>query len=74
MYRLEVTGNRELPHLSVVNYGASWFVIWKELKRRMLQRLQAYLRIFLEREPINEILMNNSSVYQLETLKQLFTK
>ena len=72
---IDVTYYRQLPYLSVVDCGPSWFAIWRELRREDAMEFAGILEdILLERGPVVEILMGNSTVLRSETLKQLLTK
>ena len=69
---VDETHYRQLPYLSVVECGPCRFAIWRELKREVATEIAGILEdILLERGLVDEILMNNSSVFWSETLKQL---
>ena len=64
---IDVTHYRGLPYLSMVDCGPSRFAIWRELKRENSQCIIAELEeVFMERGPVNEILMDNATVFRSE--------
>ena len=72
---VDVTHYRQLPYLSILDCGPGWFAIWRELRREDATEVAGILEdILLEREPVDEILIKNSTFFQPETLKQLLTK
>ena len=67
---VDVTHYRQLPYLSVVDCGPGRFAICRELKREDATEVAGILEdILLVRGPVDKILMDNSTVFQSETLK-----
>lgn len=49
--------------------GPGRFVIWKDLRRETAEWVASILNeVFLERGPVDEILMDNSAVFISETM------
>ncbi|KAK4318086.1 hypothetical protein Pmani_010884 [Petrolisthes manimaculis] len=66
---IDVTHYRQVPYLSVVDCGPGRFAIWRKLKRENAQEISAELEsIFLERGPVNELLLDNSTAFRSQYL------
>ena len=68
---IDVTHYRQVPYLSVVDCGPSRFAIWKELNSENAQEIATLLEeIFYERGPVDEILMDNGTVFRSSLLRK----
>ena len=72
---IDVTHYRQAIYLSIVDCGPGRFAIWKELVRETAECVTAKLNeVFLERGPVAEILMDNSTVFRSEIMKNFLEK
>ena len=72
---IDVTHYRQLPYLSVVDCGPSRFAIWKELSTENAREISMMLEgIFLERGPVEEVLMDNSTAFRSQLLREMLEK
>ena len=71
---VDVTHYRGVAYLSMVDCGPGRFALWRRLKRETAQCICNQLRqIFLERGPVEEVLMDNGS-FRSSELRQLFSQ
>ena len=72
---IDVTHYRRVPYLSVVDCGPSRFAIWKELRHENAGEISSLLEdIFLERGPVDEVLMDNSTAFRSSVLGEMLGK
>lgn len=70
---IDVTHYRGVPYLSVVDCGPGRYALWRELKRESAQCILLQLQqIFMERGPVDEILMDNATAFRSRELNELF--
>lgn len=71
---IDVTHYRQTPYLSIVDCGPGRFAIWRSLKREDAQEISAELNnIFLERGPVDELLMDNSTAFRSQCLGDMLS-
>ena len=69
---IDVTHYRQIPYLSMIDCGPSRFAIWKKLKEETAEEIVNILNeVFLERGPVDEILMDNSATFHSPRLADL---
>ena len=62
---IDVTHYRQLPYLSMVDCGPGRFAIWKKLRNETGDEMAAVLdELFLERGPVEEVLMDNGMAFR----------
>ena len=72
---IDVTHYRQIPYLSVVVCGPGRFAIWRKLKREDAQEISAELdNIFLERGPVDELLLDNSTAFRSQCLGDMLSR
>ena len=72
---VDVTHYRNGLYLSIVDCGPGRVAIWRKLRAETAVEVEGILNgIFLERGPVDEVLMDNSTVFRSEALKQMFEK
>lgn len=72
---IDVTHYRQIPYLSVVDCGPGRFAIWRKLKREDAQEIAAELEnIFLERGPVDELLLDNSTAFRSQCLGDMLSR
>ena len=72
---IDVTHYRQVPYLSIVDCGPGRFAIWRELKRETAECIAAVMEeIFLERGPVDEVLMDNATAFRSELLRELLDR
>lgn len=72
---VDVTHYRQIPYLSMVDCGPSRFAIWRQLKREDAGEISRVLEeIFLERGPVQELLMDNGTAFRSEILIRLLER
>ena len=72
---LDVTHYKGVPYLTLVDCGPGRFAIWRELTRETGECIKFQLnQIFLERGPVQEVLMDNSTAFHSVTLAELFER
>ena len=72
---IDVTHYGGVPYLSVVDCGPGRFAIWRALKRETAECIVSVLQeIFRERGPVNEVLMDNATVFRSESFQQMLCK
>ena len=70
---VDVTHYRGIPYLSIVDCGPGRFAIWREVKRETARCVYNELhQIFLERGPVDEIILDNAASFRSNELQQLF--
>ena len=68
---VDVTHHKQRIYLSIVDCGPGRFAIWRELTRETADRVVSHLNeVFLERGPVDELLMDNSTVFRSETMRE----
>lgn len=66
---VDVTHYRQIPYLSMVDCGPGRFAIWRKLKKEDAQEISAeFNNVFLERGPVDELLMDNSTAFRSRCL------
>ena len=69
---VDVTHYRNIAYLSMVDCGPGRFAIWRQLKREDAQCITAELEnIFMERGPVDELLMDNSTAFRSQYLRDM---
>ncbi|KAK3882626.1 hypothetical protein Pcinc_012994 [Petrolisthes cinctipes] len=72
---VDMTHYRHLPYLSMVDCGPGRLAIWRELRGESAVEIAKVLHsVFLERGPVDEVLMDNGAAFHSETLKRMFDK
>ena len=72
---IDVTHYRQIPYLSMVDCGPGRFAVWRELRRETAECIASELEeVFLERGPVEEVLMDNATAFRSETLRELFDR
>lgn len=72
---VDVTHYRQVPYLSMVDCGPGRFAIWRELQRENAECIVAMLEeVFLERGPVEEVLMDNATVFRSESFRELLDR
>ena len=70
---VDVTHYQGVAYLSVVDCGPGRIAIWRQLKQESADEIASILNeIFLERGPVEELLMDNATVFRSELLKRAF--
>ena len=69
---IDVTHYRQIPYLSMIDCGPSRLAIWRKLKGETAEEIVNILNeVFLERGPVDEILMDNSASFHSSCLADL---
>ena len=72
---IDVTHYRQALYLSMIDCGPGRFAIWRELKMENAAEVGTILNeVFLERGPVDEVLMDNSTVFRSGSLKVVFDR
>lgn len=72
---IDVTHYRGLPYLSMVDCGPGRFAIWRVLKSENAQSIVSELEnVFVERGPVSELLMDNSTSFRSQAVADLATR
>ena len=72
---VDVTHYRQLPYLTMVDCGPSRIAIWRELRAETAANVAEILDgIFLERGPVDELLLDNSTVFRSAVLKEMLDR
>ena len=72
---VDVTHYRHGMYLSVVDCGPGRVAIWRELRAEKADEIAGMLnQIFLERGPVDEVLMDNGAVFRSRVLKDVCDK
>ena len=72
---VDVTHYRQLPYLTLVDCGPGRLAIWRELRREAAEFVILVLsELFLERGPVEELLMDNSTVFKSNALSDFLGK
>ena len=70
---IDVTHYRQIPYLTMIDCGPSRFAIWKKIRGETSREIFDVLNeVFLERGPVEEVLMDNSATFHSSLLKELF--
>ena len=68
---VDVTHYQGVAYLSVVDCGSGRIAIWRQLKRELADEIASILNeIFLQRGPVEELMMDNATVFRSELLKR----
>ena len=68
---VDVTHYQGVAYLSVVDCGPGRIAVWRQLKRESADEIASILNeIFLERGTVEELLMDNATVFRSELLKR----
>ena len=69
---IDVTHFRQITYLSMIDCGSSRLAIWRKLKGETAEEIVDILNeVFLERGPVDEILMDNSATFHSSRLADL---
>ena len=69
-----MTHYRQLPYLSMVDYGAGRLAIWRRLTNEIAEEISAIVdELFLERRPVEEILMDNGVAFRSQQFLELLS-
>lgn len=72
---IDVTHYRQALYLTMVDCGPGRFAIWRELRRETADCVTTLLNeVFLERGPVDELLMDNSAVFRSEAMAEFMGK
>ncbi|XP_076056355.1 uncharacterized protein LOC143034304 [Oratosquilla oratoria] len=72
---IDVTHYQGTRYLSMVDCGPGRFGIWRELKAETGEEIERVMNeIFLERGPVDEVLMDNGTAFRSEALKGTLDK
>ena len=72
---IDVTHYAGRPYLSMVDCGPGRFVVWRELKGETATEICHELdKLFYDRGPVDELLMDNALVFRSQELLQLMEK
>ena len=72
---IDVTHYRNVPYLSMVDCGPSRYAIWRELPNETAEVVVKVLdTVFFEHGPVDELLMDNSTVFRSQKLRDLLDK
>ncbi|XP_029642717.1 uncharacterized protein LOC115217217 [Octopus sinensis] len=72
---VDVTHYRQGIYLSMVDCGSGRLVIWRELRTGITDEIAQILNgIFLERGPVEELLMDNWVAFRLEALRDMLDR
>ena len=70
---IDVTHYRQIPYLTMIDCGPSRFAIWREIRCETSREIADVLNeVFLERGPVDEVLMDNSASFHSSLLKEMF--
>lgn len=72
---VDVTHYRHQLYLSMVDCGPGRVAIWRELRAENAEEIARILNeIFLERGPVEEVLMDNSTAFRSRVMKEMLDK
>ncbi|XP_076043781.1 uncharacterized protein LOC143026882 [Oratosquilla oratoria] len=72
---VDVEHYRRGRYLSMVDCGLGRFAVWQELKTETGEEIARVVNeIFLERGPVDEVLMDNSTAFRSRALKEMLDK
>ena len=72
---IDVTHYGNIPYLSFVDCGPGRFAIWRKMTRETAECICAELeKIFLERGPVDEILMDNATAFRSDVFYNFLRK
>ena len=72
---IDVTHYRQALYLTMVDCGPGRFAIWRELRREIAGNVVAILNeVFLERGPVEEVLMDNSTVFRSAAVNEFLER
>ena len=72
---VDVTHYRHQLYLSMVDCGPGRVAIWRELKAENAEEIARLLNeIFLERGPVEEVLMDNGTAFRSRVMKEMLDK
>ncbi|XP_076049728.1 uncharacterized protein LOC143030464 [Oratosquilla oratoria] len=72
---VNVTHHRQGRYLSMFDCGPGHFAVWQELKAETGEEIARVMsEIFLERDPVDEVLTDNSTAFRSEALKDKLDK
>ena len=72
---IDVTHYRGAQYLTMVDCGPSRFAIWKKLNTETASEIADMLnKIFLERGPVDEVLLDNGTAFRSETVREMLDK
>lgn len=72
---IDVTHYRQMLYLTIVDCGPGRFAIWKDLRYETAQLVTLILNeVFLERGPVEELLMDNSAVFRSEKMREFLER
>lgn len=72
---IDVTHYRGGLYISMVDCGPGRFAVWRELRTETANEIASVLNdVFLERGPVSEVLMDNSSSFRSHILKEMLNK
>ena len=70
---IDITHYKGVPYLTLVDCGPGRFAMWRALTRETAECIKVELaEIFMERGPLNEVLMDNGTAFHSECLTQFF--
>ena len=69
---IDVTHYRQRLYLSMIDCGPGRVAIWREIRRESAEEIATVLNsVFLERGPVDEILMDNGTAFRSELLERM---
>nr|XP_027233814.1 uncharacterized protein LOC113825211 [Penaeus vannamei] len=72
---IDVTHYRQELYLSMVDCGPGRVAIWRRLRGETAEEISGILNeLFLERGPVDEVLMDNSTAFRSQVLKNMLDK
>ena len=67
-----MTHYRQRSYLSMVDCGPGRLAIWREIRRESAEEIATVLNsVFLERGPVDEVLMDNGTAFRSELLERM---
>ena len=67
---VDVTHYRQVVYLTIIDCGPGRVAIWKKLKRETADCIVSIVNnLFMERSSVDELLMENATVFQSESRK-----
>ena len=72
---IDVTHYRHEPYLSMVDCGPGRLAVWRKLRRESAEEIVEELEgLFCERGPVNEVLMDNGTVFHSRLLIEMLDR
>lgn len=72
---IDITHYRQIAYMSVVDCGPGRFAIWRELRNEGAEFVAGVLNeIFLERGAVEEVLMDNATIFHSQVFKDLLDR